>query len=106
MNNYVLLPDELKCLRKIKKSGSLPVSDVPNADKLLRYGVIKENHLPEQDEYLNFVSDGTVSVTDEYDRYIESHRWFTSEYVLSHLAVPLASAVIGGTITAIICALL
>ena len=97
-----MIPAELKALKKVKKNGSLPESDIPNVSNLLRYGVIARNCYDEQDKYGNYISNGTVSVTDKYDRYVSEHRWFTPEYVLSHLAIPLASAVIGGIITALI----
>lgn len=103
MSTYVLIPKERKALRKLKRAGSLPESDIPNAQKLLSYGVICMNVTGEMDEYLNEITDGTVSVTDEYERYAEAHRWFTLEYAVSHLLIPLLCASIGGVITSMLC---
>lgn len=73
MTDYVLLPAERRALREAKRKGSLSESSIPNVDKLLKYGVVAYNYYDDQDQYGNFVSDGTVSVTDEYERYLSSY---------------------------------
>lgn len=105
MNEIVMLKSERKMLRKMR-SRDYKKSEIQHFRSLRNAGMISPRMSDAPDEHGVTRPIDSYYLTDAYWRYVESHRWFTSEYVVSHLLIPIASAAIGGLLTALLCGLL
>ena len=100
MDDYSLSSKELRTLRRMRNRDRVPEDEIYNCYDLYIRGFIEANTLNECDSLNAPIPDGTFRLSEKYWRYIREHRWFTWEYVLSHLIVPIAVAVLAAIITA------
>ena len=71
--SYILLPEERRVLRKLRKC-SLRSDQIYNFSTLLTDGHIAENLTGERDGFGAYIGDGTYHLTDAYWRYIYERR--------------------------------
>lgn len=100
MDDYSLSSNELKSLRKMRGRDRVPESEIYNCHDLYVRGFIEANVTESRDAFNASIRDGTYRLTEKYWRYVKDHRWFTWEYVISHLVIPIAAAVLATVITA------
>lgn len=93
-----LTKKELDSLKKLRNNPS-PQESIYNFETMLSYNLIEPVYTSEIDAFGAFIPDGTYQLTEEYDRYTETNRWFNLEYVVSHLIVPVAVSVLATFIT-------
>ena len=99
MPEYFLSKAEKKTLRSMKGRSHVPSTQIHNCDRLLKLGLIARNYTQERDSFNALIPDGTYRLSEEYDRYLESKRWFTLQYVISSILVPIAVGVSSYIIT-------
>lgn len=97
-DNY-LTKDERKSLRKMEGLSSVPKGNIYNFDRLYELDLIVPNYLDERDAFNAPIKDGTYHLGEAYYRYLESRRWFTSEYVVSHIVIPVGLSIAATLIT-------
>ncbi len=87
-----LLPKERRTLKKLRGRTCVPENEIYHCAELLKYHLIEQNFSPDQDCYGNFISDSTYKLSDGYWRYLEETKWFTTEFVFTHIIIPIALA--------------
>lgn len=97
--NTNLLREEKRTLRKMHGRIHVSESEIYNCRKLYELDLIVKNHSDEVDPFGAPVPDGTYRLSEEYWRYREGKKWFNSEYVVSHLVIPVLVAVLAAIIT-------
>ena len=99
MPDILLSKAEKKTLRRMRGFSHVPGSQIHNCSRLLELGLIARNYTHERDAFNAPVPDGTYRLSEEYDRYRESTRWFTFQYIISSILVPIAVGVSSYIIT-------
>lgn len=97
-DNY-LTKEERRSLRKMEGLSSVPKSSIYNFDRLYELDLVVPNYSGERDPFNAPIKDGTFRLGETYYRYLESRRWFTSEYVVSHIIIPVGLSIAATLIT-------
>ena len=97
-DNY-LTKEERKTLRRMEGLSSVPQKNIYNFNRLYELNLIAPNYTDERDGFNAPIKDGTYHLGETYYRYLESRRWFTSEYVVSHIIIPVGLSVAATLIT-------
>nr|DAF99630.1 MAG TPA: hypothetical protein [Siphoviridae sp. ctkKt3] len=102
MYNYTLTKPEKKTLRRMRGKTSVPEAEIYNCRGLYEKNFIQQNHTSETDGFGQPLHDGTYCLSDNYWRYVESTRWFNTEYVVSHILVPITVSLLTFLITGLL----
>ena len=82
---------ELKTLKRMRKEHLTP-SDIPDFDELRKAGMIAPDEVGRTETGVKIYA-RTFHVTNEYERYVEEHRWFNLEFVIRNIIVPIVVGV-------------
>lgn len=98
VSELVLLKSERKMLRKMR-GRDYKRSEIQHFRSLQDAGMIAPRMSDTPDELGVTHPTDFYYLTDAYWRYVEEHRWFTVEYILQSLVVPIIVGVAAVVIT-------
>ena len=88
---------ELKTLKRMCKEHLAP-SDIPDFDELRKAGMIAPDESGKTETGVKIYAK-TFHVTNEYERYVEEHRWFNLEFIIRNIIVPVTVGVLSCVVT-------